>query len=274
MAVPDQVVHQLDRRPLVLDADLVEAVGHQTIDQHRRQPVVGEIAQHALIGIGGRGEHDAVDPALVQRLDHLELVGRIVVRVGQQDHQAVPGAFGLDRADDLAEIVVGDGREGEADRVGGRAGERPGQDVGRVADRADGVLDRAHRRRADLAGPVQHVGHGRDRDARPQRNVGHRRHVSLGSFAPCRLRPGARPDRRRRASSELERVDVLGRDDHGRAEHDLAVGADRVVAEPAGLEGLAFLAGDLALRVGLRGVVGQVAEVLDVPPDVLRPDRP
>ena len=178
------MVHQLDRGPLVLDADLVEAVGDQTIDQHRREPVVGEIAQHTLLGIGRRGEHDAVDPALMQGLDHLELVGRVIVRVGEQDHQAMPGAFGLDRPDDLAEIVVGDGRESEADRVGGRAGQRPGEDVGRVADREDGILHRPRGCRADLAGPVQHVGHGRDRDARPQRDVGHRAQGRLGSSAP------------------------------------------------------------------------------------------
>src|SRR5690349_21810637 len=73
--------------------------------------------------------------------------------------------------------------------------------------------------------------------------------------------------RRRKAEAlELELVDVGGRHDLRRAENHLAAGTHRVVAEPAGLEGFALLAGQLALRHQLGGVVGQVSQVLDVPP--------
>ena len=47
---------------------------------------------------------------------------------------------------------------------------------------------------------------------------------------------------------ELEVLDVLRSDDLCRAEHELATRADLVFAEASGLERLAFLAGDLALR--------------------------
>ena len=78
--------------------------------------------------------------------------------------------------------------------------------------------------------------------------------------------------RPRRGGGEGQNLKVstfCGRHDHGWTQHDLAVGADRVLAQPAGLEALALLAGDLALGIGLGRIVGEVAQVLDVPPDVL-----
>src|SRR3954471_3464843 len=65
--------------------------------------------------------------------------------------------------------------------------------------------------------------------------------------------------------SEVEVVDVLGGERRERAEDDLAVGADRVLAEPAGLELLALLAGDAAGLERRGSLTRQVADVLRHP---------
>src|SRR3954469_575675 len=65
--------------------------------------------------------------------------------------------------------------------------------------------------------------------------------------------------------SEVEVVDVLRVEAGGRAEDDLAVGADRVLAEPAGLELLALLAGDAAGLERRGSLTRQVADVLRHP---------
>src|SRR5215213_8509102 len=64
---------------------------------------------------------------------------------------------------------------------------------------------------------------------------------------------------------EVVVVDVVGLEGRQRAEHDLAVGADRVLAETAGLELLALLAGDPARGERRGGLAGEVADVLGDP---------
>src|SRR3954463_10549979 len=64
---------------------------------------------------------------------------------------------------------------------------------------------------------------------------------------------------------EVEVVDVVGLEGRQRAEHDLAVGADRVVTETAGLELLTLLAGDPAGRQRGGRLAGEVAHVLGDP---------
>ena len=68
---------------------------------------------------------------------------------------------------------------------------------------------------------------------------------------------------------KLEVFDVLRRHDLRRPQNHLAVGADLVLAEPAGLEGFSVFTVDLALRDALRRIISEVAEILDIPPDVL-----
>src|SRR3954453_7690104 len=65
--------------------------------------------------------------------------------------------------------------------------------------------------------------------------------------------------------SEVEVVDVLSGERRQRAEDDLAVGADRVVAEPPGLELLALLAGYAPGDERRGGLAGEVADVLRHP---------
>src|SRR4051812_11527252 len=65
--------------------------------------------------------------------------------------------------------------------------------------------------------------------------------------------------------SEVELADVLLVERRQRAEHDLAVGADRVLAEPPGGERLARLARDAARRERRGGLAGEVADVLGHP---------
>jgi hypothetical protein len=69
--------------------------------------------------------------------------------------------------------------------------------------------------------------------------------------------------------SELELIDVCGRDDLGWPENYFTFGTDRIFAKAPRRESISFLTGDLALRQRLRAIVGEVAEVLYVPPDVL-----
>src|SRR5690242_13350218 len=66
-------------------------------------------------------------------------------------------------------------------------------------------------------------------------------------------------------TSEVELVDVVGGELGRRAEDDLAVLADRVVAELAGGELVALLAGDLTGGQRGAGVGGQVTDVGRVP---------
>src|SRR5215208_4560709 len=64
---------------------------------------------------------------------------------------------------------------------------------------------------------------------------------------------------------EVELVDVALVERCQRAEHDLAVLADRVVAQPAGLELLALLAGDTPGDERRGGLAGEIADVLGHP---------
>src|SRR4051794_12642702 len=64
---------------------------------------------------------------------------------------------------------------------------------------------------------------------------------------------------------EVELVDVALVECRQRAEHDLAVGADRVLAETSGLELLALLAADAPGHERRGGLPGQVADVLRDP---------
>src|SRR3954468_20708991 len=64
------------------------------------------------------------------------------------------------------------------------------------------------------------------------------------------------------ADSEVELVDVLLAERRQRAEHDLAVRADLVLAQPAGGERLALLAGDAAGDERRRGLAGEGADAL------------
>src|SRR5918992_2512885 len=64
---------------------------------------------------------------------------------------------------------------------------------------------------------------------------------------------------------EVELVDVVLVEGRQRAEHNLAVGADRVLAEAPGGELLALLAGDAARDERGGGLAGEVADVLGHP---------
>src|SRR3954463_9019400 len=117
-----------------------------------------------------------------------------------------------------------------------------------------------------------------------------RRPSNCGQYAsrpiprtPTRARMRARPRRPVRSMSvpvwvigrarssgsacrlEIELRDVLLVERRQRAEHDLAVRADRVLAEPAGRERLARLAGDAAGRERRGGLTGEVPDVLRHP---------
>src|SRR3954454_24026630 len=65
--------------------------------------------------------------------------------------------------------------------------------------------------------------------------------------------------------SEVELVDVALVERRQRAEHDLAVLADRVLAETPGLELLALLAADAPGHERRGGLAGEVADVLGDP---------
>ena len=124
----------------VVDADLVERGVQRAVDEHARQANVPQIGERATCGIGARRQDDAVDATLVKGGDDRQLAFRVVLGVRQEDHHPETGAFRLDRADDVAEIGVGDGRHGDPDRAGRRGLERAGQSVRAVADRVDDGL--------------------------------------------------------------------------------------------------------------------------------------
>ena len=80
--------------------------------------VVPQIAKRAAFRVGARREDDPVNPPLVQGGQDFKLAGRIILGVGQENHHAQPRAFGLDRADDVGEVGIGDRRNGDPDRPG------------------------------------------------------------------------------------------------------------------------------------------------------------
>jgi hypothetical protein len=68
---------------------------------------------------------------------------------------------------------------------------------------------------------------------------------------------------------EFEFLHILWRHNHGGAKDDLSVLTDRVITKPAGGEGLALLTGDLALSASLGRVIGQISQILHIPPNIL-----
>src|SRR5436190_9788277 len=132
---------------------------------------------------------------------------------------------------------------GTASSRASRPGTAPGASPARPSGGAPGT------RRPGRAGPA-----GRSRLVASPRHLGrHGPGVRWWAAAP------------RGRGLEVELVDVGLVEDLGRAEEDLAVLADRLLAEVPGLEGLALLAGDLAGAQRRRGVGGQVAELARVP---------
>ena len=185
-------------------------------------------------------------------------VGQPLARVRVRRSRASPSAAG--RAAPRHAGGLGDRQHGARGRVGDRVAEHEvdlggGEAVARLARGLRGVHEPGgHDLAAELAdalldaplvaldallqarelGPVGVEADAEDADPRAGR----------GSA----LRHGRRGSRVARWSSnvrlEVEVVDVVLVERRQRAEHDLAVGADRVLAEPAGLERLALLAGD------------------------------
>src|ERR1700691_4127223 len=72
-----------------------------------------------------------------------------------------------------------------------------------------------------------------------------------------------------RSISKLEVFHVGWRHDLRGTENNFCLRSNLIVAEAAGLEGFAFLSGDLALSEQLRAVISQIAEVFDIPPNIL-----
>ena len=107
----DQRLHRL----AIVDADLIERGVGRAIDEHAGQAGVAQIGERAAFRIGARRQNDAVHPALVKRGDDRQFAVGVVLGVREEHHHAEAGAFGLDRADDVDEIGVGDRGNCDAD---------------------------------------------------------------------------------------------------------------------------------------------------------------
>ena len=114
----------------------------------------------------------------MQRGQDFKLPSRVILGVGEKNHHAEPGAFGLDRADDVGEIGIGDRRNGDPDGAGRGGLQRARDDVRAIVDRVDDRLYRACRRRRNSSRAVDDMRNGRDRNARLPRHVGNRRHLA------------------------------------------------------------------------------------------------
>ena len=184
MPEPGDIIDQLAHRLAIVDADLIERRIGRAIDQDARQPRRVQIDKRAALRVGARRQNDAVDATLMKRGQDRELAGRVVLGVGEEDHHAEPGALGLDGADDVAEIGIGDGRNGDPDRL--RRGRFKGtrEHVGMIADRVDDGLDGARGRGRNAPRPIHDVRDRRDRNARLPRHVGNRRHFPSRNVAP------------------------------------------------------------------------------------------
>ena len=118
MPQTDEMVDEPLDEVRVVHADLIEFLGYKTIDEHGRYLVFPDIADGAFVRRGRRREDDAVDAVLMQCLHDLQLPLRNVVGVGKEDCHAERCAFGFDGPDNVAEIGIRDGRDGDANAVG------------------------------------------------------------------------------------------------------------------------------------------------------------
>ena len=185
--MPDQLAH----RAGALGAHLVMAVADQPVQEDGGHLTAGQILHHRG-GFRGRRHDHAVHAPLVQQLDDLALVLRVVVRIGEQ--QAVAGLQGarLDALEDLGEVRVADRRDRQADRAGAGGDQGAGQGVVGVAELVDRAEHRGAGVGADRTGLVQHMRDRGDGDPRTPRHIRHRRHPALPPRA-CGTTSAPRP---------------------------------------------------------------------------------
>src|SRR5665647_622622 len=104
-----------------------------------------------------------------------------------------------------------------------------------------------------------------DRLTIPSCHQRRQRPVTTGPRTPTAAPRGGTPPWREQKGSEVELIDVVLVELVGIAEEHRVVGADGELAELAGGEGVALLAGDLTLDEGCGRVRGEVAEILGAP---------
>ena len=193
-AMPEaqNIIDQFRHGLAVVDADLIEARIEHAVDEHARDAGLTEKVQARPGGLAARGEDHAVHTALMKGRQHRKFAVRVVLSVGEENHHAELGAFGLDRADDVAEIGIGDGRDRNADRParGGLQGAR--ENIGAVSERVDDRLHGERRLRRDPARPVHDVGYGRNRHARCTRHIRDRGQVSSPESVDDKVPPCSR----------------------------------------------------------------------------------
>jgi hypothetical protein len=79
----NQVLDELRRRLLVVAADLVERHVHEAVQQHRRDPLLGQISKRVLVRADRRREQHAVHLALGKGAHDPQLVLGVLARVAQ-----------------------------------------------------------------------------------------------------------------------------------------------------------------------------------------------
>ena len=176
LEAPDEQRHHL----AVVHPHLVDVgVGTQTIEQDQAGRSGGEIGVQVIRRRAAPGEDEAVDPPLDQRSHGPQLTLRVLGGVGEQKRDPVLRHSMLDAVHHLGEGRLTGVRDDEADAVGPRPPEGPGERVLPVAGRIDGVEHASLSAGPDMPRPVDDVRDRRQRDACHPRNLNHRDHEDL-----------------------------------------------------------------------------------------------
>ncbi|SAL88515.1 hypothetical protein AWB67_07612 [Caballeronia terrestris] len=156
----DHVGHHRRKGLPVLDSDAVEVDIGEPVDHDRRDAMFAQVGQRAVIATARWRDDDPIDSPLVQRGHDLEFPIGVVLRVREKNHHSEFRAFLLDGVDDVGKVPVSRGRNSEADRTRGRSCQGSRHCVGRVTERANGVLDRSGRVDADEPRAIENMGNG------------------------------------------------------------------------------------------------------------------
>src|SRR6266571_3307469 len=113
----DQMVDEVRSRLLVLTTDLIEMVPCKEVDEDGREVMCGEVPQGMLAAFGPGCDQQPIDPPLVQSSHDLQLAAGVLVRFCQQEHVAELRELRFNCVDQVREVGIRNGGNGQTDRA-------------------------------------------------------------------------------------------------------------------------------------------------------------